>query len=59
MTPPPSATPTGFISSLSSASGVLALLEEPDNQVKKYALETINLIVDNFWAEIADSISKM
>jgi 26S proteasome regulatory subunit N2 len=37
----------------------LALLDEPSNEVKIYALEKLNEIVDLFWAEIADQITKM
>lgn len=41
---------------LSSAGGLIALLEEPENDLKKYALEKLNAMVDDFWAEISDSI---
>jgi len=44
---------------LSSASGVLALLEEKDNRLKEHALNKLNEIVDIHWAEIADSIPQM
>ena len=39
--------------------GVLSLLDEPEEQLKIYALEKLNALVDLFWAEISDSVSKM
>ena len=39
--------------------GVLALLEEPENELKVFALSRLDELVDTFWAEIADSVSKM
>jgi 26S proteasome regulatory subunit N2 len=44
---------------LTSANGILSLLEEDDVQLKVYALEKLNSIVDEFWAEIAGSVSQM
>jgi 26S proteasome regulatory subunit N2 len=42
-----------------SAAGILALLEEPDVQFKQHALETLNSVVPQFWAEISESIATM
>lgn len=39
--------------------GVLALLEEPENELKVFALIRLNELVDNFWAEIAEDVTKM
>lgn len=39
--------------------GVLALLEEPENELKVFALSRLDELVDTFWAEIADNVSKM
>jgi 26S proteasome regulatory subunit N2 len=38
---------------------LLSLLEEPDNEIKFHALRELDAIVDIFWAEISDSISKI
>jgi 26S proteasome regulatory subunit N2 len=35
------------------------LLDEPQPELKVYALEQLNSLVDEFWAEISDSIAKM
>ena len=39
--------------------GLLSLLDEPDPQLQVHALEILDTIVDDFWAEISDYISKM
>lgn len=39
--------------------GVIALLDEQDDDLKVYALQKLNVIVDQFWAEISDAVSKM
>eukprot|EP00842_Homolaphlyctis_polyrhiza_P004849 jgi/Hompol1/5365/HPOL_004367-RA len=44
---------------LSSAAGVLSLLEEPQEDLKIYALKKLDAIVDQFWAEISDDVSKI
>lgn len=44
---------------ISSAVGVVSLLDEDDVELQSYALEKLNGIVDHFWAEIADSVSKL
>ena len=44
---------------LTSATGVLSLLQEPDDALKSHALKKVDEIVDQFWAEIAGSISTM
>jgi len=46
-------------SGITSVSGILALLDEEDDESKEFALHKIDDIVDVFWAEIAASISKM
>lgn len=42
-----------------SAAGLLGLLDEPDNQLKSYALQQLDATVDQFWTELADHVSKM
>ncbi|KAF9914367.1 proteasome regulatory particle base subunit [Lobosporangium transversale] len=44
---------------LTSAAGVIALLDEQDDDLKVYALQKLNGLVDQFWAEISDSVSKI
>ncbi|PUU77052.1 armadillo-type protein [Tuber borchii] len=44
---------------LTSAFGLIGLLDEPDQQLKCYALQNLDKLVDQFWAEIADSVSKI
>ena len=39
--------------------GIIALLEETDQQLVGYALKQLNSLVDMFWAEISDSITIM
>ena len=41
------------------AAGVLSLLDETEPQLKVFALEKLNKIVDVFWAEISEAIDKM
>ncbi|GJJ69702.1 26S proteasome regulatory subunit N2 [Entomortierella parvispora] len=47
------------MSGLTSAAGVIALLDEQDDDLKVYALQKLNAIVDQFWAEISDAVSKI
>eukprot|EP00742_Colponemidia_sp_Colp-10_P001792 GILJ01001916.1.p1 GENE.GILJ01001916.1~~GILJ01001916.1.p1 ORF type:complete len:980 (-),score=200.10 GILJ01001916.1:129-3032(-) len=44
---------------LTSAAGVLSLLQENEDQLKVFALQKLNAVVDQFWAEIADFISEI
>ncbi|KAI9346485.1 armadillo-type protein [Obelidium mucronatum] len=44
---------------LTSAAGVISLLDESDERLKTFALTQLNTIVDQFWAEIADSVTKI
>jgi len=43
---------------LTSAAGVISLLDESE-ELQIYALKKLNTIVDQFWAEISDSVSKI
>ncbi len=38
---------------------VLSFLDEPTNDLKIFALKKLDSIVDLYWAEIADQITKM
>ncbi|XP_031549266.1 26S proteasome non-ATPase regulatory subunit 1-like [Actinia tenebrosa] len=44
---------------LTSAAGILALLEEGESDLKVYALDKLNVIMDDFWAEISESVAKI
>ncbi|KAF8471780.1 armadillo-type protein [Kalaharituber pfeilii] len=44
---------------LVSAAGLIGLLDEPDNQLKCYALRQLDATVHQFWAELADHVAKI
>lgn len=44
---------------LSSAAGVLALLEEEEPRLVSFAMQQLNKIVDIFWTEISDFLPKI
>jgi len=44
---------------IASAAGILSLLDEEDYELKELALDRLNQIVDQFWAEISESIRKI
>eukprot|EP00056_Hartaetosiga_gracilis_P005344 m.83845 g.83845 ORF g.83845 m.83845 type:complete len:957 (-) comp12136_c0_seq1:91-2961(-) len=44
---------------LTSVGGVLALLEEEENDLKVFAITKLLGLVDTFWAEIANDITKI
>ncbi|KAK7090850.1 26S proteasome non-ATPase regulatory subunit 1-like [Littorina saxatilis] len=44
---------------ITSAAGVLSLLDEPEPQLKMFALQKLDKIVGVFWAEISESIDKI
>jgi len=44
---------------LTSAAGIIALLDEPEPELKHYALKKLDAVVDEFWAEISDVITKI
>lgn len=41
------------------AAGILSLLSEPEEKVKVFALNRLDQMVDDFWPEIAESVSSM
>ncbi|OAD01801.1 hypothetical protein MUCCIDRAFT_187029 [Mucor lusitanicus CBS 277.49] len=47
------------MTALTSANGIIALLDEKQPELKVYALQQLNTLVDEFWAEISDSIAKI
>ncbi|KAF8293629.1 26S proteasome regulatory complex non-ATPase subcomplex Rpn2 Psmd1 subunit [Clavulina sp. PMI_390] len=46
-------------SNKTSAAGVLALLSEPDPYLQQYALQQLNALVPQFWAEISEDITDI
>jgi len=44
---------------ITSASGVISLLDEHQSELKEYALHKLNDIVDDFWPEISEAIVKV
>ena len=44
---------------LTSASGILSLLDEPDPTLQQHALQELNTLVDRFWPEIATAIPRI
>ena len=44
---------------LTSASGILSLLDEPDPALQQHALQELNSLVDRFWPEIATAIPRI
>lgn len=44
---------------INTASGFLSLLDEDEPELHQYALQKLNDLVIEFWAEIARSIVKM
>ena len=44
---------------ITSASGVISLLDEHQPEIKEYALHKLNDIVDEFWPEISEAIVKV
>ena len=41
------------------SAGIISLLDEPTDEAKVFALQKLDLLVDNFWAEISEVINKM
>jgi len=44
---------------ITSASGIVALLDEPEDSLQVYALNRLNEIVPEFWPEISDHVEKI
>lgn len=44
---------------LTSAASFIALLDEEQQELKFFALEKLNSLVDEFWPEIASDIQKV
>ena len=48
-----------MVATLTSASGFISLLDETQDELQLYALQQLNSVVNQFWAEISESIEKM
>ncbi|KAF8251062.1 26S proteasome regulatory complex, non-ATPase subcomplex, Rpn2/Psmd1 subunit [Wilcoxina mikolae CBS 423.85] len=44
---------------LTSAAGLIGLLDEPDSHLRSFALQQLDDYVHQFWPEIADEVSKI
>ncbi|KAK0180224.1 hypothetical protein PV327_005889 [Microctonus hyperodae] len=44
---------------ITSAAGIISLLEEPMPELKVFALTKLDMIVDEFWPEISEAIEKI
>ncbi|XP_034939926.1 26S proteasome non-ATPase regulatory subunit 1 [Chelonus insularis] len=44
---------------ITSAAGIISLLEEPMPELKVFALQKLDMIVDEFWPEISEAIEKI
>ncbi|XP_078038737.1 26S proteasome non-ATPase regulatory subunit 1-like [Augochlora pura] len=44
---------------VTSAAGIIALLEEPVQEMKELALRKLDMLVDEFWPEISEAIEKI
>lgn len=44
---------------ITSAAGVISLLDEPASELKIFALRKLDAIVDEFWPEISEAIQKI
>ncbi|KAK9477850.1 armadillo-type protein [Lipomyces japonicus] len=47
------------MATLTSAASLLALLDEPDQSLQVYALQNLNVVVDEFWTEITDYVTRI
>lgn len=44
---------------ITSAAGIISLLDEEEPQLKEFALHKLNSVVNDFWAEISESVDKI
>ncbi|OXU28321.1 hypothetical protein TSAR_002153 [Trichomalopsis sarcophagae] len=44
---------------ITSAAGIISLLDEPMPELKVFALKKLDMIVDEFWPEISEAITKI
>lgn len=46
-------------SAIHSAAGILSLLDENDADLQSIALKKLDQVVDQYWAEISESVRKL
>ncbi|XP_060098724.1 26S proteasome non-ATPase regulatory subunit 1 [Heteronotia binoei] len=44
---------------ITSAAGIISLLDEEEPELKEFALHKLNAVVNDFWAEISESVDKI
>ncbi|KAM9646491.1 26S proteasome non-ATPase regulatory subunit 1-like [Trichechus inunguis] len=44
---------------ITSAAGIISLLDEEEPQLKEFELHKLNAVVNDFWAEISESVDKI
>ncbi|KAJ2468739.1 proteasome regulatory particle base subunit, partial [Coemansia sp. RSA 2322] len=49
----------GQVETLTSASGLISLLDEEEHELQYYGLTQLEAVADRFWTEISDSITKI
>ncbi|KAJ1857159.1 proteasome regulatory particle base subunit [Coemansia sp. RSA 1822] len=47
------------VEALTSATGLISLLDENERELQFYGLTQLNAVTDRFWAEISDAISRI
>ncbi|KAJ2702652.1 proteasome regulatory particle base subunit, partial [Coemansia spiralis] len=47
------------VEALTSATGLISLLDEDERELQYYGLVQLNAVTDRFWAEISDAISRI
>jgi 26S proteasome regulatory subunit N2 len=50
---------TAVLPALTSARGLLSMLDDPEPALQAHALGQLDELVDTFWSEIATEIPKM
>ncbi|KAJ2646999.1 proteasome regulatory particle base subunit [Coemansia sp. RSA 1250] len=50
---------TTQVEALTSATGLISLLDESERELQFYGLSQLNAVADRFWAEISDAISRI
>ena len=48
-----------MVAQVSSAAGLLALLDDSDEKLQRYALTNLDKVVDQFWFQISSSIASV
>ncbi|KAJ7324656.1 hypothetical protein JRQ81_017676 [Phrynocephalus forsythii] len=57
--PQPAGTRDAGDAMITSAAGIISLLDEEEPELKEFALHKLNAVVNDFWAEISESVDKI